>query len=108
MCSSPDRVGITHPVFVDRFCDSNRDCEDGSDEDSSVIQCAAFGEPTANGCCNTYVLDGDEYVASGQTSTGHDIFVNTNTNGQINHLGYYTGFVGGDKWYRVGSGGLMV
>ena len=44
-------------------------------------------------------MDGEEYVASGQTSTGHDIFVNTNTNGQINHLGYYTGFVGGDKWF---------
>ena len=26
---------MTHPVFVDRFCDNNYDCEDGSDEDSS-------------------------------------------------------------------------
>ena len=35
MCNSPDRAGIIHPVFVDRFCDDKNDCEDGSDEDSS-------------------------------------------------------------------------
>lgn len=45
-------------------------------------------------------MDGDEYVASGQTSSGHDIFVNTNTNSRKKHLAYYTNFNGGAKWFQ--------
>ena len=43
-------------------------------------------------------MDGDEYIASGQTSTGHDIFLNTNADSPRHHLTFYSQF--GGKWYQ--------
>ena len=67
---------------------------------AKVIQCAEFGEPTANGCCNTYIIHGDEYVANGQTATGHDIFFNTNVNSLSNHLAFYSFGTMKNTWFR--------
>ena len=39
MCASPDELGFSRPVFVDRICDGIKDCHDGSDEDESIFQC---------------------------------------------------------------------
>ena len=99
MCGGTDAVGLDRPVFVDRFCDNSADCDNAVDEDGSVIQCADFGTPTANGCCNTYVMDGEEFVYEG-VNQGKDYFTNSNPNSAHKHLVYYPYF-GGDKWFRV-------
>jgi hypothetical protein len=39
-CSSPDRLGIVRPIFMDRICDSIPDCHEGSDEDGTMGTCS--------------------------------------------------------------------
>ena len=98
MCGGPDAVGLDRPVFVDRYCDNFIDCANGSDEDGSIIQCD-FGSITENGCCKTYVMDGEDYVYGG-INEGRDYFNNTNSKSLNKHLVFYPYF-GGDRWFRA-------
>ena len=85
MCGGTDAVGLDRPVFVDRFCDNVNDCDNGADEDGSQIQCSPFGNPTVNGCCDTYVFDNEEFSYGGDYN-GKDYFTNTDTNSDKKHL----------------------
>lgn len=76
---------------------ANKLVSDHFENHLKVIHCADFNEPTSNGCCNTYYINGDEFVANGQVSTGHDIYYNTNTESQIHHMTFYSQY---GKWYQ--------
>ena len=96
ICDGKDAVGLDHPVFVDRYCDNFPDCPDGSDEDGSVIQCDLNITLTENGCCNTYVMNGEEFVYGG-IYNGRDYFNSTNPNSDNIHLIPSFDF---STWYR--------
>ena len=37
MCGAEDQFGHERPVLVDRICDNVKDCENGADEDGTIL-----------------------------------------------------------------------
>ena len=37
MCGAEDQLGHERPVLVDRICDNVKDCENGADEDGTIL-----------------------------------------------------------------------
>ena len=37
MCGAKDQLGHERPVLVDRICDNVKDCENGADEDGTIL-----------------------------------------------------------------------
>merc|ERR1719174_1520249 len=57
-CKTKDQFGFIRPVFTDRLCDGHKDCDDGSDENGEIEECAPLGGRTLTGCCSVYKVDG--------------------------------------------------
>ena len=37
MCGAKDQLGHERPILVDRICDNVKDCENGADEDGTIL-----------------------------------------------------------------------
>ena len=55
-CPTPDRFGVTRPLYSDRICDGRVDCAGGEDEFGEALAACQSPTPvTGTECCPTYV-----------------------------------------------------